>query len=42
MRTLAAAGFDGILIGTHLLAADDLRAETDRIVAAAGTCPSPV
>ena len=42
VRTLAAAGFDGILIGTHLLAADDLRAETDRIVAAAGACQSPV
>lgn len=33
--TLAAAGFDGILIGTHLLLADDLRGETMRMVAVA-------
>lgn len=31
---LAAAGFDGILIGTHLLAASDLYQATARIVAA--------
>ena len=32
---IAAAGFGGILIGTHLLLADDLEAETRRIVVAA-------
>ena len=35
VRALVAAGFDGILIGTHLLLAEDLRVETGRIVAAA-------
>jgi len=35
VRKLATAGFDGILIGTHLLAAPDIRAETSRITAAA-------
>jgi indole-3-glycerol phosphate synthase len=35
VKQLAAAGFDGILIGTHLLAATDLRTETERITAAA-------
>ena len=34
VRALAAAGFDGILIGTYLLLADDLRVATERIVAA--------
>jgi indole-3-glycerol phosphate synthase len=34
---LAEAGFDGILIGTHLLQADDLRLATERIVGAAGS-----
>lgn len=37
VRKLAEAGFDGILIGTHLLAAADIRAETERITAAART-----
>jgi indole-3-glycerol phosphate synthase len=32
---LATAGFDGILIGTHLLVAPDIRVETNRIMAAA-------
>jgi indole-3-glycerol phosphate synthase len=35
VRTVAAAGFNGILIGTHLLLADDLESETNRIVSAA-------
>ncbi len=35
VRKLAAAGFDGILIGTHLLLAPDIRVETSRITAAA-------
>jgi indole-3-glycerol phosphate synthase len=39
VRELAAAGFDGILMGTRMLLADDLRAETDRIVAAAHASP---
>ena len=37
VKKLAAAGFDGILIGTHLLAAADTRVETERITAAART-----
>jgi indole-3-glycerol phosphate synthase len=37
VRALAAGGFDGILIGTHLLLADDLRRTTERIVEAAHT-----
>ncbi len=39
-RALARAGFDGILIGTQLLLAEDLRSETARIVAAADTSPA--
>jgi indole-3-glycerol phosphate synthase len=35
VKKLAAAGFDGILIGTHLLVAPDIRVETSRITAAA-------
>ena len=35
VRALVAAGFDGILLGTHLLRAHDLCAETRRIVGAA-------
>jgi indole-3-glycerol phosphate synthase len=35
VHALAAAGFDGILVGTHLLLADDLLAATTRMVAAA-------
>lgn len=35
VTALAAAGFDGILIGTQLLQADDLTLESRRIVAAA-------
>jgi indole-3-glycerol phosphate synthase len=38
---LAAAGFDGVLVGTHLLLADDLRAETERFVAAARVKDAP-
>ena len=37
VRMLAGAGFDAILIGTHLLQADDILLETNRIVAAART-----
>jgi indole-3-glycerol phosphate synthase len=40
-RALAKAGFDGILIGTRLLSADDLQSETARIVAAANASPAP-
>ncbi|MEX0679050.1 MAG: hypothetical protein WD063_18395 [Pirellulales bacterium] len=41
VRMLAAAGFNGILIGTHLLLADDLARQTQRIVAAARTRGTP-
>ena len=37
VEALAAAGFNGLLIGTHLLLADDLQLETRRIVEAART-----
>jgi indole-3-glycerol phosphate synthase len=37
VTALAEAGFDGILIGTHLLEADDLRRATEQIVAAASS-----
>jgi indole-3-glycerol phosphate synthase len=40
-KALAKAGFDGILIGTQLLAADELQSETARIVAAANASPAP-
>jgi indole-3-glycerol phosphate synthase len=39
VQALAAAGFDGILIGTHLLLADDPRRVTEQIVAAARRVP---
>ena len=35
VRQLVAAGFDGLLIGTHLLVADDIAARTRSIVTAA-------
>lgn len=37
VRALAEAGFDGILVGTHLLQASDLWGEATRIMAAATT-----
>jgi len=35
VRKLKAAGFSGILIGTHLLLSDDLRAQTTQVISSA-------